>query len=370
MSTRCDGCQCVIYGLYFQCDVRKDYDLCEKCFNSMPQAYPMKKAFESATPPIVISEENITQAHLVSTQPYTVATQIVPEGISQPVVPVSHNANCDGCQMRPLVGARYHCTVRDDFDLCSKCEGLFPQPYPMTKIYNPDQSIPSCQKVHPAVCKGCQVDPLLGARFRCTVRDDFDLCSKCEEQFPQPFPMIKVYTYTQAVPKFTVDKVSPTNSDDGSAMIAQTQSPPAPGPKPYKPPRTAISTQVPVPVQYQPAPVYYENPPAAAPAPVYVASQAPRTMIRSEEEYHSPSQSQRNAPKESMANKVLNLHPSVQANALKMGGSMLKLFGNMVTGDDNNNHNNGHYDSHGHYDSNGHYDSYGRYHRNTDEDYY
>jgi hypothetical protein len=47
---------------------------------------------------------------------------------------------CDECGISPIVGARFKCTVRHDFDLCSKCEGkVTAQPFPMIKIYDPEQ---------------------------------------------------------------------------------------------------------------------------------------------------------------------------------------------------------------------------------------
>jgi hypothetical protein len=44
---------------------------------------------------------------------------------------------CDECDMLPLVGYRYKCTVRENYDLCENCEKLKSQPYPMIKIYDP-----------------------------------------------------------------------------------------------------------------------------------------------------------------------------------------------------------------------------------------
>jgi len=29
---------------------------------------------------------------------------------------------CDGCEVKPIVGLRYKCTVCADFDYCEKCE--------------------------------------------------------------------------------------------------------------------------------------------------------------------------------------------------------------------------------------------------------
>jgi hypothetical protein len=44
---------------------------------------------------------------------------------------------CDECDVSPLVGYRYKCTVRENYDLCENCEKLTSQPYPMMKIYDP-----------------------------------------------------------------------------------------------------------------------------------------------------------------------------------------------------------------------------------------
>lgn len=49
---------------------------------------------------------------------------------------------CDGCGCNPIVGVRYKCAVRDDFDLCESCEasGNYDQGHPMLKINTPAQA--------------------------------------------------------------------------------------------------------------------------------------------------------------------------------------------------------------------------------------
>jgi len=61
-------------------------------------------------------------------------------GQSQSSNAVHEGVACDGCGMSPLVGPRFKCTVRDDFDLCASCEASSPQPHAMLKIYSKDQS--------------------------------------------------------------------------------------------------------------------------------------------------------------------------------------------------------------------------------------
>lgn len=46
---------------------------------------------------------------------------------------------CDQCGMSPIIGSRYKCTVRYDFDLCEGCEAKVEQPYPMLKYYQPNE---------------------------------------------------------------------------------------------------------------------------------------------------------------------------------------------------------------------------------------
>mmetsp|Transcript_12155 Transcript_12155/g.12231 ORF Transcript_12155/g.12231 Transcript_12155/m.12231 type:complete len:477 (+) Transcript_12155:97-1527(+) len=53
---------------------------------------------------------------------------------------VHPNITCDECEIYPIAGIRYKCAIRKDFDLCSTCEAKRIQPYPMIKIYNPQQA--------------------------------------------------------------------------------------------------------------------------------------------------------------------------------------------------------------------------------------
>ena len=41
---------------------------------------------------------------------------------------------CDGCNMSPIVGPRYKCLVRDDFDLCTRCNSLEAEPFPKVRV--------------------------------------------------------------------------------------------------------------------------------------------------------------------------------------------------------------------------------------------
>jgi len=51
---------------------------------------------------------------------------------------VHQGVTCDGCGLSPIVGTRYKCSIREDFDLCESCESSETQPHPMLKITSPD----------------------------------------------------------------------------------------------------------------------------------------------------------------------------------------------------------------------------------------
>lgn len=41
---------------------------------------------------------------------------------------------CDGCNLNPIIGFRFHCTTCKDFDFCEKCEMNQPHPHSFIKI--------------------------------------------------------------------------------------------------------------------------------------------------------------------------------------------------------------------------------------------
>ena len=55
-------------------------------------------------------------------------------------VAIHGNVTCDECGQGPIVGDRFKCCVREDFDLCAACEAKQQQPFAMIKIANPQQA--------------------------------------------------------------------------------------------------------------------------------------------------------------------------------------------------------------------------------------
>eukprot|EP00617_Octactis_speculum_P022291 CAMPEP_0185745118 /NCGR_PEP_ID=MMETSP1174-20130828/3393_1 /TAXON_ID=35687 /ORGANISM="Dictyocha speculum, Strain CCMP1381" /LENGTH=581 /DNA_ID=CAMNT_0028418917 /DNA_START=40 /DNA_END=1785 /DNA_ORIENTATION=- len=61
-------------------------------------------------------------------------------GESHTLTNVTHlHVSCDGCNTTPIIGARFKCTFRPDYDLCERCEAQDTSPYPYTKIKTPIQ---------------------------------------------------------------------------------------------------------------------------------------------------------------------------------------------------------------------------------------
>ena len=51
--------------------------------------------------------------------------------------PVHANIACDGCNVAPITGIRYKCTVLRNFNFCESCEERLTHEHPLIKIRNP-----------------------------------------------------------------------------------------------------------------------------------------------------------------------------------------------------------------------------------------
>lgn len=76
-------------------------------------------------------------------------------------------------------------------------------------------SVPNGSIHSNVTCDGCGVYPIVGSRFKCSVRENFDLCETCETSQIQPFPMIKVYTKEQAPAGIFIAMREPRNFHPG-----------------------------------------------------------------------------------------------------------------------------------------------------------
>jgi len=119
---------------------------------------------------------------------------------------VHSGIKCDGCGANPIVGARYKCSVCVNYDLCPECEvkGVHPPAHPMIKIRS---SVRSDDEVHLGVsCDGCKTKPIRGVRYKCSMCPDYDLCQTCESKGVQTeshlmtHPMTKMRLPTTTAP--------------------------------------------------------------------------------------------------------------------------------------------------------------------------
>jgi len=112
-------------------------------------------------------------------------------------IPVHRNVQCDGCQEHPIVGARYKCTICPDFDLCAACESknIHPDSHPLLKLKEPRRS----DTHYNIICDGCGMNPIQGARYKCAICPDYDLCSACEAKgdHPEEHALVKLKVPTK-----------------------------------------------------------------------------------------------------------------------------------------------------------------------------
>ena len=123
---------------------------------------------------------------------------------------IHHFVTCDGCQMNPLVGKRYKCECCPNFDFCQECyrkqkekhghsfkqietNSLMKQ---ILQKFSRKTENSEGKPVHSLVsCDGCGMGPIVGARFKCSICDNFDYCENCEELYKNEHnhPFIKIY---------------------------------------------------------------------------------------------------------------------------------------------------------------------------------
>ena len=104
---------------------------------------------------------------------------------------VAHtNYNCDGCGMKPIKGVRYHCTVCNDFDFCSKCEETFAEEHyhPFLKIRKPENNIIDIKCEIPKISPNISTSPSLEKPVTSTGNDILGLIGNYVNEI---FPLTK-----------------------------------------------------------------------------------------------------------------------------------------------------------------------------------
>jgi hypothetical protein len=103
--------------------------------------------------------------------------------------------SCAGCSQSPIKGVRYECSICDNYNLCSSCEDQNVETlhhsadHPLLKLRTP------MKQVHTGVsCTSCGVSPIRGVRYNCQVCIDYNMCEECEaeNQHPPTHALFKV----------------------------------------------------------------------------------------------------------------------------------------------------------------------------------
>ena len=225
----CDGCGMYpIVGCRYKCAICPNFDFCEKCEQKCykEHSHPM---LQIPSPEIELYSIkcNLKENYKMNKDKDNKDNkEIIHDGI-----------NCDGCDIKNIIGNRYKCAICQNFDYCEKClkQHQSEHKHPFIKIYHPKMKLLSIKvvvgdncpiynkkeekkeekkkekkeeknkekkeekkeekKAHEGIiCDGCNVSPIVGVRYKCAVCPDYDLCEKCEESNKKHLhPFIKIY---------------------------------------------------------------------------------------------------------------------------------------------------------------------------------
>ena len=115
---------------------------------------------------------------------------------------------CDGCEMAPIKGIRYHCKECNDFDFCEKCHAEKKDEHkhkflaieksvykPPERKFRPPRFVGGLKFIHQGVtCDGCGCYPIMGCRYKCAICPNFDFCENCEKALAKEHshPMVQI----------------------------------------------------------------------------------------------------------------------------------------------------------------------------------
>ncbi|XP_077510088.1 uncharacterized protein LOC144121047 isoform X3 [Amblyomma americanum] len=186
----CDTCeQCPIIGTRWKCALCVEYDLCTTCYlrgmHNLDHVF-LRVEVPGGTADMVASRKGSGSLPVENVQ--FKATDVIFSGI-----------NCNGCDKRGIVGARWKCDQCIDYDLCTSCyvanahsldhvfwrfdspgrEGLRVSPRNELITTDGRAVLQKAVKFDGINCDRCHQRGIVGRRWKCAVCLDYDLCSAC-----------------------------------------------------------------------------------------------------------------------------------------------------------------------------------------------
>ena len=206
-NVKCDGCEMnPIKGNRYKCKNCINFDYCENCYlkNKENHKHEFVKLEKSVYGCPRFSPKNLNKEN---------NKKKIEENKT-----IHYNVECDGCKMKPIIGNRYKCINCKNFDFCENCylKNKENHKHGFKKLeksvyggprYFPKNLSENCQKkkvVHENyICDGCEMNPIVGIRYKCGVCPDFDYCEECEKKLSEKHghPFIKIYD-PKMEPKF------------------------------------------------------------------------------------------------------------------------------------------------------------------------
>ncbi|KAK8783893.1 hypothetical protein V5799_009742 [Amblyomma americanum] len=184
----CDTCeQCPIIGTRWKCALCVEYDLCTTCYlrgmHNLDHVF-LRVEVPGGTADMVASRKGSGNLPVENVQ----FKDVIFSGI-----------NCNGCDKRGIVGARWKCDQCIDYDLCTSCyvanahsldhvfwrfdspgrEGLRVSPRNGLITTDGRAVLQEAVKFDGINCHRCRQRGIVGRRWKCAVCLDYDLCSAC-----------------------------------------------------------------------------------------------------------------------------------------------------------------------------------------------
>ena len=184
---KCDICHVEpIWGPRFKCRTCEDMDVCEQCYDArlvkLSTNKPFKEPKGKKKNQAKTEDESKNEIFCENHQYDCIELPLLANGLA------AHNDHkCVHCYMRPIIGTCFICADCTHYSMCQNCfftiskdnsklrvRGHNNETHRIEMIVEPREGLKKYVK-----CHGCQMNPIVGVRYKCNLCFDFDLCEKC-----------------------------------------------------------------------------------------------------------------------------------------------------------------------------------------------